>query len=101
MVISPPWSGARGLERLIWLKYYIALKRQITFNFWLNTAKNMHYIKEIYFRIKIVIHFEMMVTVNVKNIKKGQQFQYSYHYCHYYTADIHNYATASVRTVSK
>ncbi len=25
-------DGARQLERLIWMKYYIVLKRQITFN---------------------------------------------------------------------
>ncbi len=39
-------SGARGLERLIWLKHYIVLKRQITFNLGLNAAKNMHHIKK-------------------------------------------------------
>ncbi len=41
-----PWSGARGLERLIQLKYYVVLKRQITINLGLNAAKNMHYIKK-------------------------------------------------------
>ncbi len=47
MSISPlPQSGAKGLERLTWLKYYIILKQQITFNLGLNTAKNMHYIKK-------------------------------------------------------
>ncbi len=30
---------ARGLERLIWLKYYVLLKRQITFNLGLNADK--------------------------------------------------------------
>ncbi len=31
--LSPSWNGARGLKRLIWLKYYyIVLKGQITFN---------------------------------------------------------------------
>ncbi len=28
----PPQSGARGLERLIWLLYYMVLKLQITFS---------------------------------------------------------------------
>ncbi len=36
----PPQSGARRLERLIWLKYYIVLKRKNTFNLGLNTDKN-------------------------------------------------------------
>ncbi len=35
-----PQSGARRLQRLIWLKYYIVLKRQITFNLGLNADKN-------------------------------------------------------------
>ncbi len=39
MSISPR-SGARGLKRLIWLKYYIVLKWQITFNLGLNADKN-------------------------------------------------------------
>ncbi len=34
-------SEARGLERLIWLKYYIVLKHQNTFNLELNATKNM------------------------------------------------------------
>ncbi len=33
--------GARGLERLIWLKYYTVLKLQITFNLGLNATKNI------------------------------------------------------------
>ncbi len=33
-----PQRGARGLERLIWLKYYT--ERQITFNLGLNYDKN-------------------------------------------------------------
>ncbi len=41
-ISPPPWSGARGLERLTWLKYNIALKRQITFHLGLNAAKNTH-----------------------------------------------------------
>ncbi len=36
-VYLPP-SGARGLERLIWLKYYDLVKRQIKFTFGLNAA---------------------------------------------------------------
>ncbi len=40
-----PQSGGRELKKLIWLKYYIVLKRQITFNLGLNAAKNTHYIK--------------------------------------------------------
>ncbi len=39
-------SGARGLKGLIWLKYYIVLNRQITFNLGLNTAKSTHPIKK-------------------------------------------------------
>ncbi len=31
-IYLPAWSGTRGLERLIWLKYYRVQKRQITFN---------------------------------------------------------------------
>ncbi len=31
-------SGARGIEKLIWLKYYT--ERQITFNLGLNADKN-------------------------------------------------------------
>ncbi len=45
MSISPQ-SGAGGLERLTWLKYYIVLKLQITFNLGLNAAKNTHYIEK-------------------------------------------------------
>ncbi len=42
-----PWSGAKRLERLIQLKYYVVLKRQITINnLGLNTAKNSHRIKK-------------------------------------------------------
>ncbi len=40
MYFVSPQSGARRLERLIWLKYYIVLKRQITFNLGLNADKN-------------------------------------------------------------
>ncbi len=46
MSISP-WSGARGLQRLIFLKYYNTLKWESRFTLGLNTAKNMHYIKKI------------------------------------------------------
>ncbi len=45
MSISPR-SGARGLERLIWLKYYIVLNQQITFNLGPNAAKNTHLIEK-------------------------------------------------------
>ncbi len=38
MSISPR-SGARGLEKLIWLKYNIILKRENTFALGLNAAK--------------------------------------------------------------
>ncbi len=37
-----PQSGARGLERLIQLKYYVVLKRQITISLGFNAAKNTH-----------------------------------------------------------
>ncbi len=40
MSISSP-SGARGLERLIWLKYGV-MKQQNTFYLGLNTAENTH-----------------------------------------------------------
>ncbi len=46
MSISPG-SGARGLERLIWLKYCFVLKRQNTFNLELYAVKNTHQIKKI------------------------------------------------------
>ncbi len=39
-------SGARGLERLIWLKYYIVQKLRITFKLELNADKSTHYIKK-------------------------------------------------------
>ncbi len=45
MFISPN-SEARGLERLIWLKYYIVLKWPITFNLGPNVAENTHPIKK-------------------------------------------------------
>ncbi len=45
MSISPQ-SGAKGLERLIWLKCFIVLKRQITFNLGLTATKNVYYIKK-------------------------------------------------------
>ncbi len=45
MSISPQ-SGARWLERLIWLEYDIVLKWQNTFNSGLNTAKNTHHTKK-------------------------------------------------------
>ncbi len=44
MCISP-WSGVRGFERLIWLKYYL-LKRQIAFTLGLNDAENTDYMKK-------------------------------------------------------
>ncbi len=37
---------AKGLERLIWLKYYIILKQQITFSLEVNAVKNTHHIKK-------------------------------------------------------
>ncbi len=40
------WCGATRLERLIWLKYYILLKEQITFTLGLNAAKNTHHIQK-------------------------------------------------------
>ncbi len=46
-ISSSVQSGARGLERLIWLKYYIGLKLQITFTLGLNAAKNTHYIEKV------------------------------------------------------
>ncbi len=52
---TSPQSGARGLERLIWLKYYIVLKMQITFNLGLSAAKNTHYIKK-KLQIKVVFN---------------------------------------------
>ncbi len=41
-----PWRGARGVEKLIQLKYYVVLKRRITINLGLNAAKNTHHIKK-------------------------------------------------------
>ncbi len=45
MSISPQ-GGVRGLESLIWLKYYFVIKRQITFNLGLNADENAHPIKK-------------------------------------------------------
>ncbi len=45
MSISP-WSGARGLERLMWLKYNMVQKRQITGNVVRNVVKNTHHMKK-------------------------------------------------------
>ncbi len=41
-----PRGGARGLERLIWLKNYTVQNWQNTFNVGLNTAKNMHHMEK-------------------------------------------------------
>ncbi len=41
-----PQSGATGLERLMQLKYYVALKWQITINLGLDAAKNTQCIKK-------------------------------------------------------
>ncbi len=45
MYISPQ-SGDKGLERLIWLKYYNEQKRQIIFTLGLNAVKNTNFIKK-------------------------------------------------------
>ncbi len=45
MSLPPPRSGARGLEKLIWLKYFV-LKRKNIFNSEINTAKSMRQIKK-------------------------------------------------------
>ncbi len=51
-------SGARGLERLIWLKYYYVQKWQITFALGPNAAKNIDYEEKSFeqklFRIKFL-----------------------------------------------
>ncbi len=39
-------SEARGLERLMWLKYYNVQKWQITFTLGLNAAKNTTYMEK-------------------------------------------------------
>ncbi len=44
-VYLPAPSGARGLERLIWLKYSV-VKQQNAFSLGLNTAENMHPMKK-------------------------------------------------------
>ncbi len=44
--VYPLWSEARGLERLIRLKYYFVLKLKNTFNLGHNTAKNTRQIKK-------------------------------------------------------
>ncbi len=44
--ISHHRSKAKGLERLLWLKYYNVHKRQITFTFELNTVKNNDYMEK-------------------------------------------------------
>ncbi len=45
MSISPQ-SGAMWLERLIWLKYDIVLKRKNTFNLGLSAVKKTHHTKK-------------------------------------------------------
>ncbi len=47
MSISPR-SGARGLERLVQMKYYYVQNRQITFTVGLNAAKNTDRVKTIF-----------------------------------------------------
>ncbi len=47
-----PQSGAMGIERLIWLKYYIVLKQEITFNLGLNYQKYASHQKKL--QIKVV-----------------------------------------------
>ncbi len=39
-------SGARWLERLIWLKYYYVQKREIIFTLGLNSVKNIDFMKK-------------------------------------------------------
>ncbi len=41
-----PQSGAKGLERLMRLKYYNVQKRQITFSLVLNVVENTDYLKK-------------------------------------------------------
>ncbi len=41
-----PLEWKKGLERLIWLKYYDVQKRQITFTLGLDVAKNTDYMEE-------------------------------------------------------
>ncbi len=70
----PSWSGARGLERLIWLKYDIVLKGQNTFNLGLNTAKNTHHMKKASNKSRLELNFvqkssrEHIVVVTKKNL---------------------------------
>ncbi len=45
-VFPPPQNGARGLQRLIWLKNYCLQKQQNTFNVRLNAAKNTHHMEK-------------------------------------------------------
>ncbi len=42
-----PRGGVRGLERLIWLKYYLYWNGKNTFNLELTAAKNTHQIKKV------------------------------------------------------
>ncbi len=48
-----PLGGARGLERLRQLKYYVVLKLQITINLGLNAARNAHHIEKT-LQIKVI-----------------------------------------------
>ncbi len=45
MSISPK-SGARGLQRLLYLKYYNIQKQESRFNLGFDTAKNKRYIQK-------------------------------------------------------
>ncbi len=44
---TSPGSGARGLQRLICLKYYDVLKLEIRSTLGLNAAKNTDYMKKL------------------------------------------------------
>ncbi len=56
MSISP-WSGARGFERLMGLKYFYVLKRQITVTLGLNSDKNTDYMEKALSKSCLELHF--------------------------------------------
>ncbi len=62
------WSGARALERLIWLLYYMVLKLQITFTF---RAKCCH--KYALFQKKLQIK---VVKTELRTKKSGSAYVY-------------------------
>ncbi len=67
-------SGARGLQRLICLKYYDVLKQEIRFTLRLNAVKNTRYIKNC-FELKLLMIVSLMK--NIENIETKPFFHWN------------------------